>query len=47
MPGIVLDGWEMRDSKLIVPDSPGIGFDLEPEVVEKGTRGEDGFSVSV
>ena len=43
MPGIVLDGWEMRDGKLIVPDTPGTGFDLEPDVIEKGVREEDGF----
>jgi len=47
MPGIVLDGWEMRDGKLIVPDTPGSGFDLEPEVIEKGVREEDGFRVSI
>ena len=43
MPGIVLDGWEMRDSKLIVPDTPGTGFDIEPEMIEKGVQEEDGF----
>ena len=47
MPGIVLDGWEMRHGKLIVPDTPGSGFDLEPEVIEKGVREEDGFRISI
>ena len=43
--GVVLDGWEMRDGRLCVPDTPGTGFDLEPEVVEAGVRAEDGFRV--
>ena len=47
MPGAVLDGWEMRDGKLIVPDTPGSGFDLEPEVIEKGVREEAGFRISI
>lgn len=45
MPGIVLDGWDQRDGKLIVPDTLGIGFDLEPEVWKKGVAGEGGFVV--
>ena len=47
MPGAVLDGWEMRDGKLIVPDSPGIGFDVEPDRIKKGTQEESGFSISI
>ena len=46
MPGIVLDGWEQNDGKLLVPDAPGIGFDLEPEVIEQGIASESGFVVS-
>ena len=44
-PGIVLDGWDQRDGKLIVPDTPGTGFDLEPEVIRDGVTQEDGFAV--
>ncbi len=45
-PGIVLDGWEIREGRMIVPDTPGTGFDLEPEVIEKGVREEGGFALS-
>ena len=45
MPGIVLDGWDMQNGCLIVPDTLGTGFDLEPEVIEDGVKREDGFRV--
>jgi L-alanine-DL-glutamate epimerase-like enolase superfamily enzyme len=45
MPGIVLGGWEMKDGCLIVPDTPGTGFDLESEVIEEGVRAEGGFRI--
>ena len=45
MPGIVLDGWEMQDGCLMVPDTPGTGFDLEADVIEEGVKREDGFRV--
>jgi L-alanine-DL-glutamate epimerase-like enolase superfamily enzyme len=43
--GVVLDGWELQDGKLLVPDTPGTGFDLEPEVIETGVNAADGFRV--
>ena len=43
--GVVLDGWEMKQGRLIVPDTPGTGFDLEPEVIEAGVRREDGYRI--
>ncbi len=46
MPGIILDGWEQREGKLVVPDTPGIGFDLEPEVLSEGIEAEGGFVVT-
>ncbi|MGA1198631.1 MAG: hypothetical protein ACO36I_19255, partial [Candidatus Latescibacterota bacterium] len=46
MPGIVLDGWDLQDGCLIVPNTPGIGFDLEPEIIEKGVQADNGFRVS-
>jgi len=46
LPGTVLDGWELRDGFLIVPDTPGTGFDLEPEVIESGVTTEGGFRVT-
>lgn len=46
MPGIVIDGWDQQDGKLIVPDTPGIGFDVEPEVLAAGLEAEDGFVVT-
>ena len=45
--GVVLDGWELRDGHLIVPDTPGTGFDLEPETIARGTQEEGGFGISV
>ena len=45
--GLLLDGWEQRDGKLLVPDTPGTGFDLEPELIERGVRAEDGYRVEV
>ncbi|MYF72745.1 MAG: hypothetical protein F4175_04965, partial [Gemmatimonadetes bacterium] len=45
--GIVLDGWKFRDGHLIVPDTPGTGFDLAPETIARGTREEGGFCISV
>lgn len=46
MPGLVLDGWEQRDGKLIVPDTPGIGFDVDPDVLSAGIAAGDGFVVT-
>ena len=45
--GLLLDGWEQRDGKLLVPDTPGTGFDLEPELIERGVRANDGYRVEV
>ena len=47
MPGLIADAWEMRDGKLIVPDVPGCGFEVEQDVFEQGIRDENGFSVAV
>ena len=44
-PGLVLDCWEEQDGHLHVPDSPGIGLDLDPDVVEQGVRRPDGFRI--
>lgn len=43
--GVLLDGWELRDGKLLVPDTPGTGFDLEPELIERGVRAGGGYRV--
>ena len=45
--GLLLDGWEQRDGKLLVPGTPGTGFDLEPELIERGVRADDGYRVEV
>jgi L-rhamnonate dehydratase len=45
MPGIIADDWEMVDGCLLVPDSPGTGFDVEPRVVEEGLE-VGGFRVT-
>lgn len=46
MPGLVLDGWEERDGRLIVPDTPGIGFDIEDDVWQEALEGENAYVVS-
>ena len=28
-----------------MPDTPGTGFDLEPELIERGVRADDGYRV--
>ncbi|MBK36610.1 MAG: hypothetical protein CME26_13920 [Gemmatimonadetes bacterium] len=45
-PGIVLDGWDIRDGKIVVPDTPGTGFDLDPELVQQKVREEGGFDLA-
>jgi L-rhamnonate dehydratase len=45
MPGVRLDGWDFQNSCLVVPDTPGTGFDLEPELIEEGVKTENGFRV--
>ena len=44
---MLLDGWEQRDGMLLVPDTVGTGFDLEPELIERGVRADDGYRVEV
>ena len=45
--GVVLDGWTLEHGRLMVPDTPGTGFDLEPEVIEAGVRAGHGFRLSL
>lgn len=45
MPGIIDEGWVMEDGCLLVPDTPGTGFDVEPKVLEEGLE-VGGFRVS-
>jgi L-alanine-DL-glutamate epimerase-like enolase superfamily enzyme len=47
LPGLVLDGWEMRHGKLLVPDTPGTGFDVEPDIFAQGQQDRNGFSVAL
>jgi len=36
VPGVIDDDWIMEDGCLLVPDTPGTGFDVEPKVFEEG-----------
>jgi len=36
MPGVIDDDWVMKDGCLLVPETPGTGFDVEPGVFEEG-----------
>ena len=46
-PGLRLDGWEMDDGCLLVPDTPGTGFDVDPGIFQLGMEAAEGFSVSL
>ena len=47
LPGLVEDGWEMREGKLVVPDTPGTGFDVDPTIFAPGMQDREGFRVSL
>ncbi len=47
MPGIVAEGWEMKDGNLLVPDAPGTGFDVLPKAWQNGLGQEGAFAVSL
>lgn len=43
MPGLIEEGWELREGFLRVPDTPGAGFDVDPALF----RQEGSFTLSV
>lgn len=45
MPGLITDGWELRDGKLVVPELPGAGFGVDGKVWQRGLRAEGGWVV--
>ena len=45
VPGIMLDGWEVRDGMLIVPDTPGTGFDVDSETIKRELARPEAFSL--
>ena len=47
MPGLIEDGWQLKDSILHVPDTPGAGLDIDPQIFAQGVEDPDGFSVSL
>ncbi|MBT4500846.1 MAG: hypothetical protein HOC74_24165, partial [Gemmatimonadetes bacterium] len=47
LPGLIEEGWSMIDGKLVVPDTPGAGFDVEPRIFEQGMQDRNGFSLSL
>lgn len=44
MPGVIDDDWVLEDGCLLVPDTPGAGFDVEPKVFAEGLE-VGGFQV--
>ncbi len=46
MPGLIDDGWTLRDGVLTVPDLPGAGFGVEPEVWARAIAAEGGYALS-
>ncbi|MDA1143047.1 MAG: hypothetical protein O3B01_31185 [Planctomycetota bacterium] len=45
MPGLITDAWKMENGKLIVPDEPGCGFDVDEELYQKGLQHKECFVV--
>ena len=45
MPGLVVDDWRFEDGCLLVPDSPGTGFDVESAIWKQGLEDRGGFSL--
>lgn len=43
MPGLIAEGWELREGILQVPDTPGAGFDVDPSLFGR----DGGFVLSV
>jgi len=46
LPGIVADGWSMVDGCIVVPETPGAGFEVDPDLFAQGCRDRSGFSVT-
>jgi len=47
MPGLIEDDWQVSMGKLIVPDTPGIGFDVEDKIFAQGVEDREGFNLSL
>ena len=45
LPGLVADHWKMDGGRLLVPDTPGAGFDIEEGVWKRAVK-ENGFSLA-
>ena len=47
LPGLVENGWQFTDSILHVPDTPGIGLDIDPKIYAQGLKDPNGFSLQL
>jgi L-rhamnonate dehydratase len=47
MPGLIDDDWKTEDGFLVVPETPGAGFDVESMVFERGLEDQEGFCLSI
>ena len=47
MPGIIEDGWEMKNSRLHVPNTPGAGITIEKKIFDQGLDDRSAFSLSI
>ena len=45
MPGLMVDDWRFENGCLLVPDTPGTGFDIESSIWEQGLQDRGGFSL--
>ena len=47
MPGLLEDGWQLQNSILQVPDTPGAGLAIEERIFAQGIADPEGFSLSL
>jgi L-alanine-DL-glutamate epimerase-like enolase superfamily enzyme len=47
LPGLIEEGWTLIGGKLVVPDSPGAGFDVEPQIFAQGLEDRQGFTLAL
>ena len=47
MPGLIEDGWQLKNSVLHVPDTPGAGLAIEERIFAQGVADAEGFSLSL
>ena len=47
MPGVIDEGWALVDGHLTVPDTPGTGFDIEPQIFDQGLKAPAAYTLTL